>query len=70
MSNYRYQVIVGNIGTVENTNDVKQANETYYEFVNQSKNNYGRAAGEDVTMLEGDEISKEYFGTISQNEQD
>ncbi len=50
-----YQVIVGNIGTVYDDTDLKAAQAVFDEYVEQSRNNYGRASGEDVTMLCDDE---------------
>jgi hypothetical protein len=56
----RYQVIVGNIGTVCNTNIVNAAVGVYEEYVKQSKSGYGRAGGEPVTLLKDNEPYKEY----------
>jgi len=58
-----YQVIVGNIGTVhEGTNKI-HALKIHSEYVKNSKANYGRASGEDVTTFQDGEPIKEYFGT-------
>ena len=45
-----YEVIVGNIGTVYIGTDYTEADATTAEYVDQSTGNYGRAAGEPVTM--------------------
>lgn len=63
----RYEVIVGNIGSVLQTNDYKEAKATYKEYVQQSKENYGRAAGEVVTLFDNktDDVDCEYEPVIS-----
>jgi hypothetical protein len=58
----QYEVIVGNIGTVYQGSNLKQANERYKEYVKQSKRGLGRAGGESVTMMKGGEIHKEHQG--------
>ena len=64
MAKKKYTVVVGNIGSWDFTNK-KLALKDYYIYQNQSVSNYGRASGEDVTLFEGDEIIKEYSGTIN-----
>ncbi len=56
----QYQVIVGNIGTVYSGKDYTEAKATYAHYVEQSKAPFGRASGEQVTLLEDDEIKAEY----------
>ncbi len=51
-----YTVLVGNIGTVYDGPLLKQALEDYGEYKRQSISNYGRAAGEPVTLLKDGEI--------------
>jgi len=65
-----YEVIVGNIGTVYSGDDMAEAKSTYESYVADSKADYGRAGGEDVTlMVDGEPDSDyEYFGTQSLNE--
>lgn len=60
-----YQVVVGNIGTVYDGNDLKDATEHYNAYIFQSKKNIGRVAGEDVTLFKDLEIHKEYIGNNS-----
>ncbi len=60
----RYTVIVGNIGQVADTTDNREAVRQYLSYVIDSRNNYGRAAGESVTLFCDDEIIREYVGTI------
>lgn len=55
-----YQIIVSNIGNVNTTTDRKFAHELFREYREQSKNNYGRGAGETVTMLIDGIKHKEY----------
>lgn len=47
----KYQVIVGNIGTVLDTDSRQSAAKTYGEYKRQSKEHYGRASGEQVTLF-------------------
>lgn len=63
----RYEVIVGNIGNVLQTNSYKEAKDTYNEYVQQSKENYGRAAGETVTLFDNkiDDVDSEYQPFVS-----
>ncbi len=60
MTTNRYQVIVGNIGTVYDGNDMIEANRTYGEYKDQSLSNFGRASGETVTMMDNDDIKFEF----------
>ncbi len=57
-----YSVHAGNIGIVYQGYSRENAQAVYSEYVAQSRDNYGRAAGEDVTMLEGGEPCAEYVG--------
>ena len=61
-------VVVGNIGTVYAGDSVQTARHTFNEYVRQSIDNYGRAAGEDVTWFMDGEIEREYIGTRSLEE--
>ena len=55
-----YEVTCANVGTVYHGLDAQEARNTYSEYCEQSKQNYGRAAGEDVALwFEGD-IEEEY----------
>ena len=46
-----YQVIVGNIGEVYDGDNKAEARESYREYYAQSREGYGRAAGESVTLM-------------------
>lgn len=61
----KYEVIVGNIGTVHAGNSIVEAKQRYAEYVEQSKSNVGRAAGEDVTIMQHDEPIIEFIGTFA-----
>jgi hypothetical protein len=59
----KYQVICGNIGTVHNGNNKKEALSIYLEYVKMSKDGYGRSSSEDVYLICNGEPIREYFGT-------
>jgi len=64
-----YTVIVGNIGTVYNAENGKDANKTFNAYVKDSQNGYGKASGESVIMFKNDdEIVKEFIGVIDSQE--
>ena len=58
----KYQVIVGNVGTVLDTDKVTEARKTFKEYVAQSKTNTGRAGAEDVTVMKDGEPWLEFRG--------
>jgi len=58
-----YQVIVGNIGTVYDGGSFIEAKQSYSDYCKQSRENYGRASGENVTMFCDNEIKWEHIGT-------
>ena len=62
----KYEVIVGNIGTMDYTNG-KLANECYETYVTLSKNGETRAGGEPVTLLKNGEIVKEHLPTNNED---
>ena len=63
----RVIVTVGNIGEVHNGFERLYAELDYEEYVEQSRSFYGRACGEDVTMLDGNGEEIRYFeGILSQ----
>ena len=64
MAKNKYIVTVSNIGNMDYTSK-KLAIDCYKTYVTLSKNNITRAAGEDVTLFEGDNILMEYSGTIN-----
>jgi hypothetical protein len=58
----RYQVIVGNIGTVYDGDNMIGANLHYGIYKGKSLSDDGRASGEDVTLMDNDEIKFEHLG--------
>ena len=63
-----YTVIVGNIGTVYDDGNGKDATKTFNAYVKDSKAGYGKASGESVTFYKNDEIAKEFIGSIDSQE--
>ncbi len=55
-----YQVYVGNIGLVGESNDFEVAFDVFGEYLNQSMGNYGRASGESVAILDCGEPMTDY----------
>lgn len=60
----QYSVIVGNVGTVFNSNTKKDAIATYKEYVKMSDSSRGRVGGENVTLFCDDEPLYEHFGAL------
>jgi len=60
----QYSVIVGNVGTVFNSNTKKDAIATYKEYVKMSDSSKGRVGGEDVVLTCNDEPLYEHFGAL------
>jgi RNA-splicing ligase RtcB len=56
MKNHKYEVIVGNIGTVYSGNDGDEAQRIHDVYVEQSQGGYGRASGETVTIMRNGDI--------------
>jgi len=61
----RYEVIVGNIGTVYSGNNLREGRVTFAEYLSQSESGRGRAGGEDVTLMMDDEPIAVHYGTMS-----
>ena len=60
----QYSVIVGNVGTVFNSNIKKDAIATYKEYVKMSDSSRGRVGGEDVILTCNDDPLYEHFGAL------
>ncbi len=60
----KYEVIVGNVGTVHTSDNERDALLCFNTYVDRSKSNHGRCAVEDVTMMHNGDIVKEYVGTM------
>ena len=65
----RYQVIVGNLGTVLETNSKVFAWRAYGEYIGISQSEGMRATGEDVTLMCDDEIIAEYAAPKDDSDQ-
>ena len=59
-----YEVVVGNIGTVYRGTDQDEAGRRFRSYVQDSRNGYGRVAGEPVTLFKDGEIVEEIEGTV------
>lgn len=57
-----YQIIVGNVGTVYTGSNGFKVRKIYGNYKRQSQENYGRAAGENVTVLMNDDVLYEHIG--------
>lgn len=66
----RFEVIVGNIGTVYSGNDYDLACSKFHSYVKQAKAHHGRAAGEDVTMLDDSEVRLSHVGYMTKQDAD
>jgi hypothetical protein len=58
----RFEVVVGNIGSVYTGSNPVEAADTFEDYMKQSKSGRGRAAGEDVVLFEDGEITIEHIG--------
>ena len=59
---HRYEVIVGNVGTVYDGSGKVAAKTTYLRYVKVSLSGAGRAGGEGVVLMEDGEIIAEHYG--------
>ena len=60
----KWEVIVGNVGMVYSGTDEELAHSTYDVYVEHSRDNYGRAAGESVYLFKDDQDMDMYLGTL------
>jgi len=58
----RYEVVVGNVGTVYDGSSLDATLKVFKEYQDQSKSGVGRAAGEDVTVLKNGTVRWDYDG--------
>ena len=58
-----WEVLVGNIRRVYLGNNEAEARNVYAEYVTMSSTGYGRAAGENVTLMRDEEPVAEHYGT-------
>ena len=61
----KYQVIVGNIGSVYDGADKVIAFETWKEYVEQSQTRHMKASGESVVLIRDGEVEKEHVGSLA-----
>ena len=59
----RFQVIVGNVGTVYDSDNERNALFCARTYIDRSKNRTGRVSGEPVTVFDSGEIIIDYPGT-------
>ena len=62
METNEYEVIVGNIGSVYTTTNKYLAQQEFECWVHASKQKFGRASGEQVTLFENGEPLEEHHG--------
>lgn len=60
----KWQVIVGNVGTVYDGDNGFEANKLYNHYVSLSKRNYGRAGQEAVHLFKDDELYREHYAHV------
>lgn len=60
----KYELIVGNIGRVFESNNLKDCMKKFRHYVTQSKSGVGRAGGESIILLREGEPIEEYQGTL------
>jgi hypothetical protein len=58
-----YYIVVGNVGTMEYTSK-KLAYDCFVTYRTMSMQNITSAAGESVTLFEGENIINEHIGTV------
>ena len=59
------EVLVGNIGKVWEGDHWNVGREVFAEYVKRSTKNWGKAAGEDVTLWIDGDIFEEFMGSIT-----
>lgn len=60
----QYEVIVSNVGTVYDGNNSEHASKTYHDYIDMSKEKYGRCSNEEVTLFMDGDIIEEYVPEI------
>jgi len=63
----KFEVLVGNVGIVHETENERDARFCARTYVDRSKSNRGRCAGEPVTVLKDGEPFEEYPGTLDRD---
>jgi hypothetical protein len=60
----KWEVIVGNVGTVYSGSDESEARAKFASYVETSKSGVGRAGGESVTLMKDSDIAEEFIGAL------
>jgi len=60
----RYDVVVGNVGTVLSTDVYGEAIDTFNDYVELSESGFGRAGFEPVILIHGADVLKEHHGYV------
>lgn len=66
----RYRVMVGNVGTVEETGDEAMAREVFAHYEKLSRSDCGRAGRERVCLFQGDDLIQEYNPPYKEENED
>jgi hypothetical protein len=66
MKRKEYTIIIGNVGHVDTFTNKRQAIAEFHAWVSESKQPYGRASGESVTLWDGEEPILEHLGTMEE----
>jgi hypothetical protein len=64
----KHEVVVGNVGTVLNTDDADKAKRTFDFYINASIVGDGRVAGESVVWFRDGEPLHEYVGQLERGD--
>lgn len=59
-----YQILIGNVGHVCDTDNGAEAWREYRRAIGQSNAPHGRASGEPVTLFKNGDIRAEHFGSL------
>ena len=57
----KYQVVVGNVGTVYDGNNLEEAKREFSDYVGFSNEKHGRCSGEEVTLFEDGEQKYRFY---------
>jgi hypothetical protein len=61
----RFSVVVGNVGKVYEGSCPELASLIFNNYIEMSKAPFGTASGQDVTMLDGQDVVKEYLAPVA-----
>ena len=66
----KWEVFVGNVGAVHTGNLKSFAYECYNDYVQLSRDGYGRCAGESVQLFNDGRLTEEYLGLVDEPDAD